>query len=173
MPHPAEDAGELDLDLSAWISPAGGSAQVPASGDREQGLEAGEDVPGEAAVRHDTFGPQPQAPVEPALAERSGPVPAASAASVLDETAAYAGPPLADVFSAFLAAEHGEPVPPSVSESMGRTLVMSDALIEQVSGRVLERLGDRAIQETVADVVSQVAERVVREEIDRLKSTLR
>jgi len=50
---------------------------------------------------------------------------------------------------------------------------ITDDLIEQVSRRVLERLADTVVRQSVADVVSAVAERLVREEIERLKASIK
>ena len=38
---------------------------------------------------------------------------------------------------------------------------------------VLEQLSDRVVRETVSDVVTEVAERLVREEIERIKSSIK
>ena len=38
---------------------------------------------------------------------------------------------------------------------------------------MLEQMSDRTVRETVAGIVSQVAERLVREEIERIKSSHR
>jgi CheY-like chemotaxis protein len=81
-------------------------------------------------------------------------------------------PPLADAFAAILAAEQtsrdsaAAQWPATVS--VGATI--TEDLIEQVSRRVLERLSDRVVRETVADIVAGVAERVVRDEIEKLKN---
>ena len=48
-----------------------------------------------------------------------------------------------------------------------------DDLIERVTHDVLQRLSDRVVKETVADIVSSVAERMVRDEIDRIKANIR
>ena len=71
--------------------------------------------------------------------------------------------PLADAFAAVLAAEQGEalPEPPPLPEEF----------VDQVAQRVLERLAERITRETVTDVVLNVAQRLVREEIDRLKAS--
>jgi CheY-like chemotaxis protein len=84
-------------------------------------------------------------------------------------------PALADAFAALLAAEqqdgtNGKPVW-SASESAHP--VVSDELVERVTERVIERLADRAIREAVDDIVSDVAERLVREEIARIKSSIK
>jgi hypothetical protein len=81
---------------------------------------------------------------------------------------------LAEAFSALLAAEQGEPLPSAqVASSLFEAFAPADDLVERVSRRVLERLSERAVRETVANIVSSVAERVVREEIDRIKTSLR
>ena len=47
---------------------------------------------------------------------------------------------------------------------------VNDALVDEVTRRVIERLGTAAVRETVADVVSEIAERLIREEIARIRS---
>lgn len=83
-------------------------------------------------------------------------------------------PPLAGAFSTLLAAERGEAIPSSARVPL-RSLFPSlsasnDDLIEQIARRVLDRLADRQF---VSDIVVRVTERVIREEIERLRSTLR
>ena len=46
------------------------------------------------------------------------------------------------------------------------------AVGEQVTERVLQRLTDRVVREAVAEIVSAIAERLVREEIERIKSAI-
>jgi CheY-like chemotaxis protein len=83
-------------------------------------------------------------------------------------------PPLADAFAALLAAEQGEssdaPVWPA---ALTPAAAVTDDLIEQVTRRVLERLSDRVMREAVAEKISAVAERLVREEIDRIKNSIK
>jgi CheY-like chemotaxis protein len=80
--------------------------------------------------------------------------------------------PLASAFSAMLAVERGEVVPPELLAATGVPPVPVDALVEDITRRVVERLADRAVRDQVADIVSAVAERLVREEIQRLKGKL-
>ncbi len=47
---------------------------------------------------------------------------------------------------------------------------VTDALVDEVTRRVVERLGTAAVRDLVADVVADVAERLVREEIARIRS---
>jgi hypothetical protein len=42
-----------------------------------------------------------------------------------------------------------------------------------VTRRVLSRLSDRIVRETVADLVSRTAERLVADEIERIKSHIK
>ena len=43
---------------------------------------------------------------------------------------------------------------------------VSEDVVEDIVTRVIQRMGDRAVRETVTDI----AERLVREEIERIKS---
>lgn len=47
---------------------------------------------------------------------------------------------------------------------------ISDEFVDRITRSVVEKMGDQAVRETVADVVLTVADRLVREEIERLKS---
>jgi hypothetical protein len=95
-------------------------------------------------------------------------------------------PPIADAFAALFAAELGEteaetdvrapaaaPVEPIAASPAPLApvspAVVTDALIEEICGRVLSRLSDRVVRETASQMVAQVAERVVREELARIK----
>jgi hypothetical protein len=109
----------------------------------------------------------------PATVERSA-VPDESS----DATAVPARrPPLADAFAALLAAEragsksaglHATPVPLPDSDSLSR-----DELVERVTRRVLEHLSDAVVRDTVTEIVHATAERLVREEIERIKSNIK
>jgi hypothetical protein len=86
--------------------------------------------------------------------------------------AAPAGPasraPIADRFAALLAAEQRErPAPPSGLPSSPPAI--PDAIVDQIVTKVLEKLSDKVARDTVAEMVSRVAERLVREEIERIK----
>ena len=45
-------------------------------------------------------------------------------------------------------------------------------LVVRIARRVVERISDRAVRDLAADIVSRTAERLVREEIDRIKAGL-
>jgi CheY-like chemotaxis protein len=47
--------------------------------------------------------------------------------------------------------------------------VITDEVIEEVVARVLQRLSDKVVRETVTEIVSATAERLVQEEIERIK----
>ena len=84
-------------------------------------------------------------------------------------------PTLGEAFAALLAAEQrsgareSEPAWPSSVES----LEITDDLVEAVARRALERLSEGALRESVIDIVTAVAERLVREEIERIKASIR
>jgi CheY-like chemotaxis protein len=87
--------------------------------------------------------------------------------------------PLADAFAALLAAEEQESVsgaPPALPVWRAPSTdgpLATDDLVERVTERVLERLSDRAVRDSAADIVSRIAERLVREEIERIKSSIK
>jgi len=104
------------------------------------------------------FAPEPAAPAAPparAWASTPPPVPPA---------AAIAPPSLVDAFAALLAAEQRTAIAPSAAPET-RQASVDDALIDAVTQRVLARLND----ETVRPAVLEIAERLVRDEIERIK----
>ena len=115
------------------------------------------------------------------------PAPAISEADRQDRTAAVAGPPdfgassslaapvpstpvptLAEAFAALLSAERGSPVTAAAPRPAHGAAADED-LVEQVTRRVIERIGEAAVR----DVVIEVAERLVAEEIARIKAAAR
>jgi len=78
--------------------------------------------------------------------------------------------PLAEAFAALFAAEHGTPPIVATPAAQGPAI---DDIVEQVSRRVLAQLHERVVRETVADLVSDIAERLVREEIERIKASIK
>ncbi len=74
---------------------------------------------------------------------------------------------LARAFSAILAEERGEG-PATVGPTAGAA--MSDAFVEEVARRVAERLTDKILREEVTARVLDVAERLISEEIARIKA---
>jgi hypothetical protein len=83
---------------------------------------------------------------------------------------------LADAFAMLLAAEEHQTQPasaPTWPQPAPAPDIDIDALADSVTQRVLELLSDRVVRETVSDIVSDVAERLVREEIERIKASLK
>jgi CheY-like chemotaxis protein len=60
------------------------------------------------------------------------------------------------------------PVAP-VQSAPASPAVMTDAVIDQIAKRVLDQLSDQVVRDTVTEMVSRIAERLVREEIERIK----
>jgi hypothetical protein len=121
--------------------------------------------------------PAPATPVWPA-ATSAGSVQPSSVVARAEPPRQAALPPLADAFAAILAAEQhegapaAEPVWPAAPAAAPAGAALSEADVDAVARRVLEQLSDSVVRETVADLVSRVAERLVREEIERIKSSI-
>lgn len=60
--------------------------------------------------------------------------------------------------------------PPSPKGPSAPEVAVTDALVTEVTRRVVERLGPQTVRDVVADVVADVAERLIREEIARIRS---
>ncbi len=86
-----------------------------------------------------------------------------------------AQPVFAQAFSALLAAERGDAdagampffgvqPPPEVD---------TEAIVARVTRQVLEQMTDRVVRDTVTDIVSKVAERLVRDEIERVRASIK
>jgi predicted transcriptional regulator len=73
-------------------------------------------------------------------------------------------PSLAQAFASLLAAEQGQVAPMQHGSQH-----VTDDVVDQVTRRVIDKLGDRSVR----DIVLEVAERLVREEIERIKSNAR
>jgi len=134
-----------DLDLTGW-----NPATLP--------------DPGPDRVDRSVPGPPPERaqPVAPLAQEKPAGVPA--------QAAPVPPIPLSPVsldqaFAALLAAERGQAVAsPRRVESLPEAV--PDTVIDVVVGKVIERMGDEAMRAAVLDA----AERLVREEIDRIKN---
>jgi hypothetical protein len=72
-------------------------------------------------------------------------------------------PSLADAFAALLSAERKQPVVPSAVGASPS--LVTDETLEEITRRVIARMSEQAVHDTVLDV----AERLVREEIERIK----
>jgi CheY-like chemotaxis protein len=106
----------------------------------------------------------PEAPVpaytSPVSVNRAIPAPVRADAVSPAPVAGHPLPTLAEAFAALLSAEQGRSLAPSAIAPP------SDALVEDIVQRVILRMSDRAVRTTV----TEVAERLVREEIERIKS---
>ena len=104
----------------------------------------------------------PAAPAPPAVpSSREWDLSAAPAAARSEPAAANMS--LATVFSALLSAERQHP---ESRASMARSPSLSEAAVEEVVQKVVRRMTD----ELVRKIVLETAERLIREEIDRIKA---
>ena len=109
-------------------------------------------------------GPERVSPPAPPVAVARPVAPAVS----LPAPPVEARPPLADAFAALLAAEQAQAaaaaVPaPSVEDTVG-------PIVERVMRRVIEQIDEQALREAVMEHVGGIAERLVRQELDRIKA---
>jgi CheY-like chemotaxis protein len=81
---------------------------------------------------------------------------------------------IADAFSALLAVEQGEPgATPVRLGGNGSALVVTEAMVDDLARRVIEKLAlgsSDQLSVVVREIVSDVAERLVRGEIDRIRN---
>lgn len=75
-----------------------------------------------------------------------------------------------DAFNALLAMEQGEPRPAVSMPTGSGSAIVTDELVDTVTRRVIERLAPNAANDLVKQVVADVAERLIREEIARIKT---
>ena len=167
--EPLRTAGSLAVDFGDWDLPKSPAFAQGAPADEPAfatGRRTGEAPP----LAQGAAGGQAQRPraYQPSVASR-----VEAAAPVRVEPPAPELPPsLADAFAALLAAEQGlrrrrrprsgpEPVQPARVAAPAVT----DEVIEEIVGRVIARLTDQTVRETVLST----AERLVREEIERVK----
>jgi CheY-like chemotaxis protein len=133
---------------------------------------------GTPAQQPATAAPRPQAIVSPAGAAIEQPRAAAAMRTPASLPAVASLPPLTDAFAALLAAEGREGTQTAVL-SWPSTVpeppmpVATDDLIDDIARRVLDRLSDQVLRDAVADTVSRIAEQLVREEIERIKASIK
>jgi CheY-like chemotaxis protein len=184
-PHPELTAGHVTRDVAPAPSVAPQPLDLPTTfASPPRTIEWS--VPGLAAglgggIRH----PEPPPPEPPDQSptisppservdtvDRPPPAPPSSFAPP-GRGAALTVPPqkaVADAFSALLAVEQGEPGAEPVrlvTASAGTEI--TDELIDEITRRVIERLTPGAVNEVVSGIVTRIAERLVREEITRLR----
>ena len=116
-------------------------------------------------------GPAPRVFEEPARKAVERPAPSAADRS---HDAGSTRSIIADAFSALLAAEQGEPgaAPPRLPGNSTSPAAVTDSTIDEVARRVIERLAlgsSDQLTAMVRDIVSGIAERLIREEIDRIR----
>jgi CheY-like chemotaxis protein len=110
--------------------------------------------------------PAPPAPTPPVAAQSPAPVAPAAPAPPVAPVAPFAStPPRATNPFANLSAAKAE------AAARPAAPVITEDVIEEVVARVLQRLSDKVVRETVTDIVAKTAERLVQEEIGRIKET--
>ena len=148
-PAAGPQSTHADLDLTGW-NPATLSGPGPDPVDRS--------VPGPS--------PERAQPVVPLTLEKPAGVLAQAVPVPPIPPTALSPVSLDQAFAALLAAERGQAVASSPRRVESLPEVVPDTVIDVVVGKVIERMGDEAMRAAVLDA----AERLVREEIDRIKN---
>lgn len=160
-------AGERGAVLGEFAPPPAGSA---ATGDSVVTLAPGLDTYAERLDQHLATRQRRPVLTEAAGREREPAVAAAEAgpqsAPLQDDAATRQS--LAAAFSAILAAERGEGPAPALAPAAAAEL--SDAMVDAVADRVVKKLSEGPLRDTVVRHVLDVAERLVVEEIEKIKS---
>ena len=156
-----------------------GLAEAPRAPDEWESVKLSETAPerarGDARASSGAMNEPPQELFAPEPGAAQPPPRSRAPAARAPDRVPFAAPPsaspvLAEAFVALLAAEQGGAAAPVDQTSLAERL-MTDEFIEAVTRRVLERLSDQVVRSTVGDIVSEVAERLVREEIEHIKKT--
>jgi len=139
-----------DIDLPSFLAPTHDTERVPAA--------------------RPTPAPSPRPATGP-LGTVAPPAPEKAEPPALERPAM---PALADAFATLLAAEQPGSAPANTAPWLRPPVpIVTDELVERVAERVLARLSDRVVRETTAEIVWSIAERLVREEIERLRAALK
>jgi CheY-like chemotaxis protein len=178
----SEDYFDFDrLDAAFARLGSDGDVHEPVRAREREDYGAGFDVPTvdsllASAPLHDipaaavTRAPLPAAVDMPAHVESQAP----PASPAIDTSVPVGRNVIADVFNALFAVEQGEAdaAPIRLAASQPAAPAVTDELIDEVTRRVVQKLAPGAANDMVAKIVSDVAERLVREEIARIKSAV-
>jgi CheY-like chemotaxis protein len=153
-----------DLDLTGWnpSAPEPLKSAAPSAPIKQHQPPAPSPPP---AVVHEQPAVQPK-PTVPAPQPLLAPVPPASPVNPVNPASPVS---LDQAFAALLAAEQGQALPPpghAEPAPRGWPETVPEAVIDAVVGKVIARMGDETMRAAVLDA----AERLVREEIDRIKN---
>jgi CheY-like chemotaxis protein len=127
----------------------------------------------------DVFGPGPETGASSSPADDLEALASLATGRSASPAPAVTPVPIPDAFAALLDAEreHGPEVvhqgrPEGVATVLLPGTAVTAAFVDDVARRVIERLGEPAFREVVRDVVSTIAERLIRQEIERIKSSM-
>jgi hypothetical protein len=199
--HPAAlgSAEPTQSDVDRWAAPVPADAEPIVSTHVDPPAPAAADVapPSEAPAVVPPVVPAPLVPMPvPAPVERvpvdhapvvSARQPLAAVSRPVPSVPAAAMPSLGDAFAALLAAETNDPsspmpqwpaaaaalAPAPESQAPARAPEITDAMLDDVVRRVLERMSDTVVRDATSRIVSAIAERLVREEIERIKASVK
>jgi CheY-like chemotaxis protein len=157
-------------DFASWDPDLAGDARSPAEHAVTPAASVQAAIPVSRAPEPPAAVPQAAVPVAVALAPAPDEIPPAQTAAVAPAPPPPTAAPmpaisLAEAFATLLAAEHGQAISPAWPSGSATPTPPSPEIVEDIVSQVLDRLQHADMRQTVIDV----AERLVREEIDRIK----
>jgi CheY-like chemotaxis protein len=161
----SQDFGDWDIAIDRNTTPPPSRAQggVPVAKAPAVPFDRPAPAPAEGTVARPVERAVPSH-AEPGETQHAAPAPRALETAPRPAESPSRGvepPALADAFAALLAAEQGQ----SAATRAASGDALNDQLVEEVIRRVLERMTDQVVRQTVLPI----AERLVREEIERVK----
>jgi CheY-like chemotaxis protein len=163
--EPVPPPPDLAAELAQWRPAAAPSTPAPAPAAPAPAPSAIAPAPPAPAPAPSAIAPAPPAPAPAPPAIAPAPPSSVPAPSAIAPAPPAIAPTLAEAFAALLAAEQGKVAAPQTIDQAA----LRDDVVEEVTKRVVERMTDTAVR----DIVSQVAERLVRDEIARIKGQAR
>jgi CheY-like chemotaxis protein len=152
-------------DFASWDPDLAGDARRPAANMPAPVIQPPAPIPVSPAPIPVSLGPQPAAatPDEAAVVAAPPVPPAAQPTNTVPPPARHVS--LAEAFAALLTAEHGQAITPRRLAVAETSAAPRPEIVEDIVRQVLDRLQNEDMRQAVVDV----AERLVREEIDRIK----
>jgi CheY-like chemotaxis protein len=168
---PASDAGD-DIEWPVESAPAAEPVPEPDLLEPPAFEEVFEEVDEQAALYTETPAAAPPAPFElakPAAAPLPAPPPAVEAP--LPEAKPIVAP-VAASFAGVAPAPAAEPEPDAAAASIAAEVGVPAEKVAQIAQRVVGQLSEKVVREVAWEVIPDLAEALIKKEIDRLKAEL-
>ena len=133
--------------------------------------QAGVSAQAEAEPLFEDVFDEPPAPPPPPAASAAAPIPAASAVEEEPEEV-FAEPDEAEAAPLSFADVSPAPAPPAAPASLASEVSVPPDMVEKIAQRVVAQISERVVREVAWEVIPDLAEALIKKEIDRLKDEL-